>query len=56
MAVQIDEVTAEIEPSRAEPTPATPARSSETSPETELRKQRELLARLEARAARVRAD
>jgi hypothetical protein len=56
MAVQIDEITAEIEPSRAEPTPAAPTRSAEASPETELRKQRDLLARFETRAARVCAD
>jgi hypothetical protein len=56
MAVQIDEITAEIEPSRAEATPAAPARASETSPETEMRRQGDLLARLETRAARVRAD
>ena len=56
MAVQIDEITAEIEAPRAETAPAAAKRSAETSPETELRKQRDLLARLETRAARVCAD
>jgi hypothetical protein len=56
MPVQIDEVTAEIEPAPANPAPAPPGSTAPPSPETELRKQRDLLARLAARAARVCAD
>ena len=56
MPVTIDEITAEIEP-RPEPAPTNEPRSGRpSSPELELQKQRDLLARLEVRAARVRAD
>lgn len=56
MPVQIDEITAEVAPSASESAPAPSSRASESSPETELRRQRALLAQLEVRAARVRAD
>jgi hypothetical protein len=57
MPVSIDEVTAEIEPPRREPTMAPGASSESTaSPETELRKHCETQHFLECRAARVRAD
>jgi hypothetical protein len=55
MPVTIDEISAEVE--RPE-TPAAPAlrQSGENQPETELRRQCDLLARIERRAARLRAD
>ena len=57
MAVQIDEVTAEIDSPPAAPAADRNASAPPSpSPEIELRKQRDLLARLEIRAARVRAD
>ena len=56
MPVQIDEISAEIEPSRPELAPPPPHSAPETSPATALRRERELLARLEVRAARVFAD
>jgi hypothetical protein len=56
MAVQIDEVTAEVEPTPTAAPPAPSAPSAPAAPETELRKSREQLARLTARATRVLAD
>jgi hypothetical protein len=56
MPVQIDEVSAEVEPMRPEQSAAPSQRPRESSPETELRQHLDLLARLEIRAARVRAD
>jgi hypothetical protein len=56
MPVQIDEMTAEVEPAPAAPAPPPPNPAAPPSPETELCKQRDLLARLDLRAARVRAD
>jgi hypothetical protein len=56
MPVQIDEVSAEVEPMRPEQTAATSPRPGESTPEAELRQQLDLLVRLEVRAARVRAD
>jgi hypothetical protein len=55
MSITIDEISAEVE--RPE-TPAAPAlrESGENQPEAQLRRQCDLLARLERRAARLRAD
>jgi hypothetical protein len=55
MSVTIDEISAEVE--RAE-TPAAPGPrpSGESQPEAELRRQCDLFARIECRAARLRAD
>jgi hypothetical protein len=56
MPVQIDEITAQVDPAPAAQTPAPTNSPAPASLETELRRQRELLARLEVRAARVAAD
>jgi len=55
MPVVIDEVTAEIEPPPA-PEREAAAQPGGPSPELDPRRLREELRRLEARAARVRAD
>ena len=54
MPLSIDEVSAEVEPPET-PAPA-PAAAGESQPEAEFRRQCELLARVERRAARLRAD
>ncbi|MGH7955542.1 MAG: hypothetical protein ACREH8_00850 [Opitutaceae bacterium] len=56
MSVQIDEISAEIEPPRTEQAPAASPRPSEPSPQAGLRQQCELLTRLDVRAQRVCAD
>lgn len=56
MPVQIDEITAEVAPAASESAPAPSAPASASPPEAELRKQRDAIARLEARALRVFAD
>jgi hypothetical protein len=56
MPVQIDELSAEVAPSAPESAPAPPARPGDSPPEAEWPRQHDLLARLEARAARIRAD
>ena len=56
MPVQIDEITAEVAPLPTGAASPNPAQSTETSPEIELRRQHDLLWRLEERAARVAAD
>jgi hypothetical protein len=56
MPVAIDEVTAEVEPLRPEPATRGTGSAPEGSPEVQLRRQCDMHARLECRAARVRAD
>jgi len=56
MPVSIDEVTAEVEPSPNAPSSSGNDQAAGTSPEAELRKLQDMLARVRARAARIRAD
>ncbi len=56
MPVQIDEITAEVVPAADASAPAPASPENSPSPEAELRRQRDLLGRLEARALRVCAD
>lgn len=57
MAVSIEEISAEVERPETPATPATPAASPEDrSPPAERRRECALLAQLERRAARLRAD
>ena len=56
MPVSIDEVTAEVEPRVPRERGTTASRPEENSPEREMRKLQEILARAEARAARICAD
>jgi hypothetical protein len=56
MPVQIDEISAEVAPAANESAPTPSAAGGPPSPEIELRQQRDLIARLEARAMRIHAD
>jgi hypothetical protein len=55
MPLQIDEVSAEVERPET-PAPPPSGGSNQSEAVTEFRRQRDLLARLETRAARLRAD
>ena len=56
MPITIDEVTAEVVPAPPTGAPASPGAAAPAAPEAELRHQGDVLARLEQRAARLRAD
>lgn len=56
MPVQIDEISAEVAPAPGSSPPAESATANPMSSEIQLRRQREAMARLEVRAARLHAD
>ncbi|MGB8167686.1 MAG: hypothetical protein WCF18_09375 [Chthoniobacteraceae bacterium] len=55
MSVSIDEITAEVQPPATPAAPAAPD-AGHDEPETQMRRQSDLLACLARRAARLRAD
>jgi hypothetical protein len=56
MPVTIDEIDAEIEPAPTQGATPAPNEKSAPQPEAEVRRECDLLARIAARAARLRAD
>ena len=55
MSVSIEEITAQVEPPQTPAAPASHA-SGDDQPETQMRRQCDLLTRLAIRAARLHAD